>query len=178
MKELVYHPAYSLIKKLNDKGKGNNIVIDYVILQNDMLHYGIEEHKQAAINALQIISERYNIKFDIEESKMFGVPYSVANFFEDRIEAPYEHAFLEPPYGSELENEDFFHVNNILFSNIKNLEIYDWCSEIDWNVPDTYWEHKWSNYFDDGLEWWGARFWTVYDKMTDMFIVIAASSTD
>ncbi len=23
MKEIIYHPAYSLIKKLNDKGQGN-----------------------------------------------------------------------------------------------------------------------------------------------------------
>ncbi|APC80356.1 hypothetical protein [Clostridium botulinum] len=178
MKEIICHPAYSLINKLNDKGDGNNIIVDYVILQNDMLHCGIEEHRQAAIDAMQIIADRYKAKFTIEESKMLGVPYSVDDFFEDRIEAPYEHAFLDPPYGSELEKADFFHVNNILFSHIKNLEIYDWCSGIDWTTPEAYWEHKWSNYFDYGLEWWGVIFWTVYDKMTDIFVVIAASSTN
>lgn len=151
MKEIVYHPAYLLIKKLNDKGRGNNIVIDYVILQNDKLNCSMKEHKQAAINAMEIIAERYKINFNIEESKMLGIPYSV---------------------------DDFFHVNNMLFSNISNLEIYDWCTGIGWKMQNAYWEHKWSNYFDYGLEWWGVVFWTVYDKMTNMFVVIAASSTD
>lgn len=178
MKEIVYHPAYSLIKKLNDKGEGNNIFIDYVILQNDMLNHGMDEHKQAAIAAMKIIEERYKTKFNLEESKMLANPYSVDYLFEDRIEAPYEYAFLRPPYSSELEKEDFFHVNNLLFSNIKNLEIYDWCDGIDWTTPDAYWENKWSNYFDYGLEWWGVIFWTVYDKAADMFVVIAASTTD
>ncbi|WP_061996282.1 hypothetical protein [Clostridium sp. ATCC 25772] len=155
MEEMVRHPAYSLINKLNNKGEGNNIVVDYVIFKNDMLHCGMEEHRQAAINAMEIIAERYKEKFDIEESKMLGVPYSVDDFFEDGIEAAYEHAFLDSPYGSELEKEDFFHVNDILFSHIKNIDIYDWCSGIDWTTPDAYWEHKWSNYFDYGLEWWG-----------------------
>ncbi|WP_461613482.1 hypothetical protein [Clostridium sp. Marseille-QA1073] len=182
MKELIYHPSYTLINKLNDKDNMNNIVIDYVILQNDEPDCGIEEHKQAAINAMEIIAKRYKNKYQyiiqIDESKMRGVPYSTDEFFEDRIEAPYQHSFLDPPYGSVLKKEDFWHVNNILFSNIYNLEIYDWCSGIDWSVPDAYWEHKWSNYFDDGLEWWGVIFFTVYDKVTEMFTIIAASATD
>lgn len=45
MEEMVRHPAYSLINKLNNKGEGNNIVVDYVIFKNDMLHCGMEEHR-------------------------------------------------------------------------------------------------------------------------------------
>lgn len=182
MKEIEYHPAYSVIKKLNDRGDGNNIVIDYVILQNDKLYRGIEQHKRAAINGMQIIAKRYKDKYQyiiqIDESKMLGVPCSTNDFFEDGIEAPYQHSFLDPPYGNVLNKEDFFNVNNILFSDIKNIEIYDWCSGIDWNPPDAYWQYEWSNYFQDGLEWWGIIFYTVYDEVTDMFIIIAASTTD
>ena len=46
-----------------------------------------------------------------------------------------------------------------------SLEIYDW------NV-------EWSNYFDDGLEWWGAGAISIYDKLLDRYVIIFASSTD
>ena len=45
------------------------------------------------------------------------------------------------------------------------LEIFEWSTD-------------WSSYFDDGLEWWGARCVSIYDKECDRFVVIAASATD
>ena len=182
MIELKQHPAYSLIEKLDKSGSGCNIMISYVILQNDLPYCGVETHKKAALNAMHILENRfkseYSSKFIIEKSKMSAAPYKLEDLLDSSDDGEYRHAFLEPPYGSDLTKEDFIHVNNVLFPNTENIEIYDWCSDIDWHSSPPYWENKWSDYFDYGLEWWGAYFWTIYDKNDNIFIIIAASTTD
>ena len=61
---------------------------------------------------------------------------------------------------------DFDRVNAALFPNGTNeLEVYEWTTD-------------WSDYFDEGHEWWGALCFTVYDKTLDRFAVIMASATD
>ena len=40
------------------------------------------------------------------------------------------------------------------------------------------WSTDWSDYFDDGHEWWGASCWSVYDPDRDRIAVISASNTD
>ncbi|MBR1842280.1 MAG: hypothetical protein IJ788_03280, partial [Oscillospiraceae bacterium] len=45
------------------------------------------------------------------------------------------------------------------------LEVFEWTTD-------------WSDYFDEGHEWWGALCFTVYDKTLDRFAVIMASATD
>ena len=40
------------------------------------------------------------------------------------------------------------------------------------------WNDDWSNYFDDGKEWWGTACWSVYDRRADTFTVIGASLSD
>lgn len=182
MEEVKHHLAYQLIEKLKSR---SDMVIDFVILQNDKPQHDIRAHKQAAINGINVISKRYKKKcqtaFTIIEDKMHGVPYPVELLLEDKLIGKYIHAFLEPPYGSTLTKEDFHHINNMLFSAYENLEIYDWCAGVDWNTtdgPEVYWQNKWSDYFENGLEWWGVLFWTIYDMATDFFIIIAASATD
>ena len=79
---------------------------------------------------------------------------------------PYWYLFLKPPHGSTYDIDDFNYINNILFpKGYDNLEIYNWSTD-------------WSNYFDDGLEWWGAMCVSIYDKSLNRFVVIGASATD
>lgn len=40
------------------------------------------------------------------------------------------------------------------------------------------WSDDWSNYFDQGKEWWGTFFWTILIPDKRRIVVIAASSTD
>ena len=40
------------------------------------------------------------------------------------------------------------------------------------------WTTDWSDYFDEGHEWWGAGCWTVYDALAERCAVILASATD
>ena len=78
----------------------------------------------------------------------------------------YRTAFLSPPYENSYTENDFDLVNSALFPNgTDSLEIYEWSTD-------------WSDYFDDGHEWWGTLCLTVYDKTLDRFVVILASATD
>lgn len=57
-------------------------------------------------------------------------------------------------------------MNAALFPNgTDQLEVYEWTTD-------------WSDYFDEGHEWWGTLCLTVYDKSLDRFVVIMASATD
>lgn len=71
----------------------------------------------------------------------------------------------ETPYGNDYLVKDFENINNILFPFIDSLEIYRWNDDF-------------SYYFDDGKEWWGIGCWSVYDKTTHIYTIIAVSLTD
>ena len=78
----------------------------------------------------------------------------------------YRKAFLCPPHGNSYTDADFERVNAVLFpGGAEGLEVYRWTTD-------------WSEYFDEGREWWGALCLTVYDKTLDRFAVILASATD
>ena len=78
----------------------------------------------------------------------------------------YRRAFLYPPHGNSYSGKDFVKVNAALFpKGTEHLEVYEWTTD-------------WSDYFDEGHEWWGALCLTVYDRQLDRFVVILASATD
>ncbi len=78
----------------------------------------------------------------------------------------YRGAFLDPPHTNRYTDRDFDRVNGALFPNgTDRLEVCEWTTD-------------WSDYFDDGHEWWGALCLTVYDPSLDRFAVIMASATD
>jgi len=89
------------------------------------------------------------------------------SFFEaSKKDNSYYYLFSQPPHENNYGVNDFNKINSILFPNgFDNLEIYEWSTD-------------WSNYFDEGLEWWGARCVSIYDIKLNRFIVIGASSTD
>lgn len=78
----------------------------------------------------------------------------------------YRKAFLCPPHCNSYTDRDFERVNAVLFpGGAQCLEIYRWTTD-------------WSEYFEEGHEWWGALCLTVYDKTLERFVVIMASATD
>ena len=84
--------------------------------------------------------------------------------FEGTI--PYWYAFLEPPHGSGYAPDDLRKINSMLFPDGPDgLEIYEWTTD-------------WSDYFDDGHEWWGAACWSIYDAHRERYTVMLASATD
>ncbi len=79
---------------------------------------------------------------------------------------PYWQALLIPPAGRRYTADDFRKINAALFPNgTEGLEAFEWTTD-------------WSDYFDDGREWWGTLCLTVYDRSLDRFAVILASATD
>jgi hypothetical protein len=96
----------------------------------------------------------------------------VDNNNSDFVTQGYADAFLRPPHSfgkKGMTNYDigkyFLDFNQFLFNNINDLTIYSWATDC-------------SNYFDDGKEWWGSFFWTVYNPTKDWYVGIAASTTD
>lgn len=78
---------------------------------------------------------------------------------------PYWRAIMMPPHGGCTEAE-FARLNAALFpQGTYGLTVFSWSTD-------------WSDYFDDGHEWWGAACWSVYDAETERYVVIMASATD
>ena len=165
-KELTDDPFYLEYKKYD------RCVLDYFIIESDL------GHKDVLLYAMNKIKEKVDF-ITIDKDKMKYKEISPKDFFKlpkdyekercnigDGYKRPYWYLFLDPPHTTNYKIDDFIEINNILFPKGKDyLEIYDW------NVD-------WSNYFEDGLEWWGAAAISIYDKMLDRYIIILASSTD
>jgi len=80
-------------------------------------------------------------------------------------------AFADPPYTlkprSPVDAAGWWRtIGEELFDSFtEKLEIARWTSD-------------WSTYFEPGLEWWGAFWWTVYVPAQRQVVVVAASATD
>lgn len=181
MVEVVEHGAYELLRN-----KFERVCLDYVILLSDGVYEGIESHKKAVIEAFQILNQRFadiDLHIDFNAEQMSAQQDSIdhlLNLPPESISAvktknnrsysvvhpiPYWYAFLEPPQGTPYTQSDFIAFHDTLFPNKNGLEVYRWNDDF-------------SNYFDEGKEWWGTGLWTVYDKNAGMFVVIGASLSD
>ena len=96
---------------------------------------------------------------------------AVAMTEEDLKKEAFAYAFFQPPYSFMIRQSNFEKGNffldfcRLLFTDISQIEIYQWSIDS-------------SNYFDDGKDWWGSFFWTVYNSYQDWYIGIIASTTD
>lgn len=148
--------------------------LDYVILSNDIEYEHEISHKKAVIAFFDIIGKRHRVgnrlnygSFSLNEDKMMCRLYSVEEFFSENGskfgDMTYWFAFHNPPYGTPYTVDDFRRINSMLFSD--SIEIYLWNDDF-------------SDYFDDGKEWWGTALWSIYDYKKNRFVIIGASLTD
>lgn len=171
IKELTDDIFYKEYKKYSE------CVLDYCIIKMDSKYNVEESHKEAVIFAMSrwkdILKDEYDMDITYDSQKMVSNKLESKKFFEvssentkdDNIK-PYCFLFLNPPHGCSYTVKDFKYINNILFPNgYEELEIFEWST-------------NWSNYFEDGLEWWGARCVSIYDNTMDRFVIIGASATD
>lgn len=155
-------------------------IIDYYFYDSIDEYKGEITHRQALEAAIKELIDKYEIEFDydiqkaeaaiIDSKTLFEVPESLVCENEGKGEKiPYWYAFLNPPnapYPESFKPSDFERINFALFPNGRNeLEAFDWSTD-------------WSDYFDDGKEWWGTICSTVYDKSLKRIVVIMASVTD
>lgn len=179
MKELVENEIYTILA--NEYSK---LLLDYVLFSFNEEYCGQKSHKKAVIEAIAVFNARRRVGnsfehpyFYVDESKMYCMKYSIKDFFYDNDtwgnrEFPYPYmtywrAFSEPPYPTPYSKEDFYKINSLLFPvQFRNdLEIFCWNDEF-------------SNYFDDGKDWWGTALWSVYDKQAKRFVILGASLND
>lgn len=79
--------------------------------------------------------------------------------------------FFEPPhsFGGKMTKYErgmfFLEFTTKLFDDYERIKVYEWGTDC-------------SNFFDDGKEFWGSYLWTVYNPVKDIYIGIAASTTD
>ena len=201
MRELINDPFYKLIEKYD------RCIVDYCLIEDDAPYQGYHSHKDAILFAMQKVAERYgdvkptgeaaacgevpeeqlSWKTDIEKAqghqidpeellhvpKILRTDHVGRRFYDCDIpdplkgeQIPYWYAFWEPPHTSRYGPDDFRKVNSVLFpEGTDELEVYEWTTD-------------WSEYFDDGHEWWGTACWSVYDKRMNRYIVIMAEATD
>lgn len=98
------------------------------------------------------------------------------------------YALLEPPYSIKVKidakfgSEEYNAIKSREFTALYQMFLNDFVllpphpQESDFVVYE--WSDDWSNFFDDGKEWWGTYFYTVFHKKENRVIVLAASATD
>jgi len=148
-----------------------DIVVDYCIVKTEHIAKGRNAHWYALVCACRklLIDDDGEAVWRCDLGGAEGKPIDTAALLAAASEkrgANYRGAFLYPPHGGRYSNKAFDRVNAALFPNgTDGLEAYEWTTD-------------WSEYFDEGHEWWGALCLTVYDKTLDRFVVIMASATD
>ena len=185
MRELLNDPFYELIKKYD------RCVIDYCLIEDDAPYQGYRSHKDILQFAMFKMIERYDepiplnmdigkaLAHQIDPAELLHVPEILRTdrvgkrFYDCGLpdplkgeQIPYWYAFWETPHTSGYGPDDFRKVNSVLFpEGTDELEIFEWTTD-------------WSDYFDDGHEWWGTACWSVYDKCMNRYAVIMAGATD
>ncbi|MEE3332979.1 MAG: hypothetical protein VZR54_01735 [Ruminococcus sp.] len=141
-----------------------DLVVDYCIVKDEE-YRGFESHRKALKSACDIICKGWKCN----PSQATGKKTTVGDLFSSDYQSKnhnYRRAFLYPPHENSYNGKDFARVNAALFPNgTDELEVYEWSTD-------------WSDYFDEGHEWWGAMCLTAYDKTLNRFVVIMASATD
>ena len=147
-----------------------DLAVDYCIVKTGQVSPGPDVHRSALVRASrELFFDGEEIIWNYDCSKAIGKQIPSSELFapanEERC-VNYRGAFLYPPWGAVYSEKDLDRVNSTLFPNgTDHLEVYKWSTD-------------WSQYFDDGREWWGTLCLTVYDKSLGRFAVILASATD
>ena len=141
-----------------------DLAVDYCVVRDDP-YSGYESHRRA----LKAAFGRLCRDFDGDPDRATGNRIDPEALFSSNYREGtlnYRKAFLYPPHENGYSGKDFARINAALFPNgTAALEVYEWNTD-------------WSDYSDEGREWWGTLCLTVYDKTTDRFVVIMASATD
>jgi len=126
------------------------------------------------------ISLKDFIGFDLEKEFINIRDYS-------KPSAKLAYALLEPPYNlsikinAEWNTYNYYEIKTIKYTEvyksfIKNLLCITNLNQDEIKIFE--WSDNWSDFFDDGKEWWGTFYWTIYNKRNNTIIVLGASSTD
>lgn len=142
--------------------------VDYFIIKSNNDN-SYDNHKRV----LEFIIKKLDYSYDYNKIK--GNIITNEKYFSKE----FIRYFLEAPFGipnRKLVGEevvynnysivDYEYLNTLLFpSGIDDLEIYEWSVD-------------WSDYFDIGLEWWGAKCVSIFDNALNRYVVFMSSVSD
>ena len=187
MHEIKNDCFYDFIRQFDtDSGSHFAGEVEYHLLTDNKPYEGLRSHRDALI---AVFDHLHPAIYDINKAQ--STPLDRDDFFyypnivktdhygnvfydaewkpnDDNIgtTVPYWYAFMEPVHGRKNSPADFKKVNGFLFPNgTDKLEMYEWTTD-------------WSDFFDDGHEWYGACCWSIYDKSRDRYVVMLVSATD
>lgn len=179
MHELTDDPIYRILEEQYPR-----MLLDYVLLSADGAPKGKEGHKAAVIEALRVLDRRERVgnllvhpPMTLKPAKMCCVRESPETLFlqVDRgstagslpPEKTYWEAYMYQPYPHRYGLAGFEKINAVLFpvSTRQTLEVYRWSGNF-------------SNYFDQGNEWWGTMLLSIFDPVLCRYVIIGASLTD
>ena len=143
---------------------------DIYLVKDTLPCRGLASHRRALAAVCRALSapdsDGWAWHFDLDSAQ--GRPVSAeAPFIRLPGDAPnLRKAVLDPPHGSHYDEAAFGALCDALFPKGRSrLEVFEWSTD-------------WSDYFDDGHEWWGSMCYTVYDRSLDRYAVLLASETD
>lgn len=91
--------------------------------------------------------------------------------------------FNDPPYRLKIDDverknlwQNFCEVTGLNVAD--NVQVLDWIRHLTSYSYESNYDMGWSNYFEDGLEWWGVWCLTVFNPRLRTVSVILASTTD
>lgn len=153
-----HDPFHALLAQYPD------LALDYCLVP-ESAYSGYASHRRALAAAFAALPGDWQG----DPARAVGHPIPAESLFSSDYSGErlnYRRAFLYPPHENGYTGKDFARVNAALFPcGTAHLEACQWSTD-------------WSDYFDEGREWWGALCLTVYDSALRRFAVILASATD
>lgn len=173
-------------------GAYRDAVIDFCLLKIDAPYDGLRSHRAAlAAGTRAIFDGEWELRSDPSAIAARKLPPEELFALSDEIgeKLNYRTAFRSPPFPNGYTDADFERLNEALFPFGRDgLEAFAWST---YSAPGSgcgytsgcsgsgcIYASSWSDYFDDGREWWGTLCLTVYDSHSDRFAVLMASETD
>jgi hypothetical protein len=162
----------TLMHRMSDENNNNpdyQVVLNYAFFSEED-YQEKKSHQEAAKKMIERVDSWNASKsiYDTELDLMSGKRITLEKLFamgtqeERESTAYYKGLSLTPSYYDPVTKKVFIQANEYLFSDKKNLIIYQW-------------EKNNTNPSPLGANWFGAVLWTVYDPEINQFTVIAST---
>lgn len=136
----------------------------------DAKKYGITPQWPLGVNSLSFTltlqpQQMESRKISVQEFLLPGSTLYASGPNGDYSE--FRYAFLEPPYGLRPNETEA----KLLYTTISDFLTSD-------HPEIRRWSDDWSNYFDEGKEWWGTFYWTIHNPTQGWIAAVGVSTTD
>lgn len=176
------------------------VTIDFALLRPTG-NSEFEMHRQAAIASMRLFSARLDCYFEelsketrkprseylsisIAPESLQGAEISIDEFLGDGFDLTTRKLTKSGDHLMNVERPGLVYAvccpphpvvnpESVLLTVLSRL--FDW---FDGGARIFRWNDAWSNYFDDGKEWWGTFYWTVHLPGKHQIVCVGASTTD